>query len=42
MIEHLDISSTSLHKDSHEAMEQLQSDGTHKEGLMNKSHKKDL
>ena len=32
MIEHLEIESTSLHKDSHEAQEQLQIDGGVKEG----------
>lgn len=32
MIDHVDIESTSLHKDSQEAQEQLQVDGTIKEG----------
>jgi hypothetical protein len=32
MIDHLEIESTSLHKDSHEAQEQLQIDGGVKEG----------
>jgi hypothetical protein len=32
MIEHLEIESTCLHKDSHEAQEQLQIDGGVKEG----------
>lgn len=32
MIDHLDIESTSLHKDSQEAQDQLQIDGTIKEG----------
>jgi hypothetical protein len=32
MIEHMEIESTCLHKDSHEAQEQLQTDGGVKEG----------
>ena len=32
MIDHLEIESTCLHKDSHEAQEQLQTDGGVKEG----------
>jgi hypothetical protein len=35
MIDHLEIESTSLHKDSHEAQEQLQIDGGVKEGDLN-------
>lgn len=33
MLDHLEIVTTSLHKDSHEAHEQLQLDGIAKEGL---------
>ena len=34
MIDHLEIESTSLHKDSQEAQDQLQIDGTIKEGMI--------